>query len=320
MHSVLEQLGTIGIIPLIKIDDPDSAVPLAKALIAGGIPCAEITFRTAAGEESLRRIHAEVPEILLGAGTVLNTAQVDKALAAGAQFILSPGFNPRLVDYCIEKGIPVTPGCSTPSDMGAALEAGLEVVKFFPAEQTGGLDYIKALAAPYSKLKFIPAGGINAANIASYTAYGKTLACCGSWIVDAGLINAGRFDTITSLCREAVSNMLGFTLIHIGINTASEAEALCGAKFFETFFGFPPRITDKSVFAGAGIEIMNFNGRGTKGHIAIGTWSIPKALARLRRLGIQFIDDSAAYNASGDIALIYLSDEIMGFAVHLVQR
>jgi 2-dehydro-3-deoxyphosphogluconate aldolase/(4S)-4-hydroxy-2-oxoglutarate aldolase len=256
MHTVLEELGKIGIVPVIKIDDPDKAVPLAKALIAGGIPCAEITFRTAQGEEALGRISREVPEILTGAGTVLTAEQVDKAVNAGAKFVVSPGFNPRVVGRCQEKGIPITPGCSNPSDIERALEAGLEVVKFFPAEQSGGLDYIKAVAAPYPGLKFMPTGGINAGNIVSYITYEKILACGGSWMVPPDAVSAGNFDLITGLCREAVSKVLGFSLVHIGINAANEEEALRGAKLFETLFGFTPRDGSSSVFAGEGIEIM----------------------------------------------------------------
>ena len=180
MHAVLEELGKIGIIPVIKIDDAARAVPLAKALIAGGIPCAEVTFRTAEGEEAIRRINREVPEILLGAGTVLTTEQVDKAVSAGAKFIVSPGFNPKVVSYCIKKGIPITPGCSGPTDIEQALEMGLEAVKFFPAEQAGGLDYIKAVSAPYPSMYFIPTGGINAQNIVKYLGFEKILACGGS--------------------------------------------------------------------------------------------------------------------------------------------
>ena len=204
MHRVLEKLKKTGIIPVIIIDDAARAVPLANALIDGGIPCAEITFRTAQAEEAMCRINKEVPGILLGAGTVLTTGQADKAIAAGAQFIVSPGFNPKVVSYCTEQGIPITPGCVTPSDIERALEMGLEVVKFFPAEQAGGLEYIKAVAAPYSSMQFIPTGGINAQNIAVYSAFKKVLACGGSWMVNTELINAGEFEKITALCKEAV--------------------------------------------------------------------------------------------------------------------
>jgi len=222
----LEKLGKIGIVPVIKIDDAEKAVPLARALAAGGIPCVELTFRTAQAEEAIRRISKEVPETLAGAGTVLTTEQVDKAVNAGAQFIVSPGLNPRVVSYCIQKGIPVTPGCANPSDIEQALELGLEAVKFFPAEQAGGLEYIKAISAPYPNLKFIPTGGINAANISKYILFDKILACGGSWMASAELINAGAFDKITALSREAVLNMLGLSITrisrsHISVKTNS---------------------------------------------------------------------------------------------------
>jgi 2-dehydro-3-deoxyphosphogluconate aldolase/(4S)-4-hydroxy-2-oxoglutarate aldolase len=320
MHKILEELGKIGIVPVIKIDDVEKAVPLAKALIAGGIPCAEVTFRTAQGEEAIRRIAAEVPDILLGAGTVLTTGQVDRAIAAGAKFIVSPGLNPKVVAHCTEKGIPITPGCSNPSDIEQALEAGLEVVKFFPAEQAGGLDYIKAVAAPYPGLKFMPTGGINALNIAKYIAFEKIHACGGSWMVSADLITAEDFAKIASLSREAVLNLLGFSLAHVGINAANEAEAFKAAGLFEALFGFVVKPGGSSIFAGGGIEIMKSPYLGTRGHIAVATNTVTRARAFLERTGFSFIPESAKTDANGALTAIYLKDEITGFAVHLVQK
>ena len=204
MNAVLKQISEIGIVPVIAISDAEKAVPLAKALMAGGVPCAEITFRTAEGEESIRRIAKEVPDILLGAGTVLTVDQVDRAVSAGAKFIVTPGFNPKVVDYCVKRDILIIPGCSTPSDMEAAIELGLDTVKFFPAEQAGGLAYIKACAAPYPGLRFMPTGGINTENLGKYAAFNKVAACGGSWMVSKELLNAGNFDEITRLCEEAV--------------------------------------------------------------------------------------------------------------------
>jgi 2-dehydro-3-deoxyphosphogluconate aldolase/(4S)-4-hydroxy-2-oxoglutarate aldolase len=320
MKKILEDLGKIGIIPVIKIDDPDKAVPLAQALIKGGIPCAEVTFRTAQGEEAIRRISAEVPQILLGAGTVLTEAQAENAVSAGAAFIVSPGFNPKVVDHCVRRGIPVIPGCASPSDIERALEFGLDVVKFFPAEQTGGLDYIKAVAAPYPGIKFIPTGGVNAVNIAKYTAYEKVLACGGSWMVQAGLIVAGDFHRITELCREAVLSMLGFEFVHIGLNAADEEEARTAVNLFETAFGLTGKAGGKSIFAGDNLEIMKNPGPGAKGHIGIGTWNVPKAYAYLERQGIAFDAGSIRLDAKGEVNFAYLKDEILGFAVHIVQR
>lgn len=205
MDYVLERIGEIKIVPVIAINDPDKAVPLAKALLAGGIPCAEITFRTREGEEAIRRVANEVPGVLVGAGTVLSIEQVDRASDAGAKFVVSPGFNPKVVDYCISKGMVVAPGCATPSEMEQAIERELEVVKFFPAEAAGGLAYIKSVAAPYPMLKFMPTGGIGPGNLAQYLSFPKILACGGSWMVPANLVNEGRFEEITKLCKEAVA-------------------------------------------------------------------------------------------------------------------
>lgn len=205
MCEVLDKIKEIGIVPVIVLDDVKDAVPLAKALMDGGLPCAEVTFRTAAAEDSIRAISEAYPDMLVGAGTVLTTEQVDRALAAGAKFMVSPGFNPRIVKYCQEKGVPITPGCSSPTDIEQALEHGLKVVKFFPAEQLGGLPMIKALAGPYVDVSFMPTGGINAANVKDYLAYNRILACGGSWMVKKDMIQAGDFDGIAILVKEAKS-------------------------------------------------------------------------------------------------------------------
>lgn len=204
MNAVLEQMGKIGIIPVVVLNDAKDAAPLAKALCEGGLPCAEVTFRTDAAEESIRIMAEQFPEMLVGAGTVLTTEQVDRAVAAGAKFIVSPGLNPKVVKYCVDKGIPVTPGTCNPSDVEQAIELGLDVVKFFPAEAAGGLKMIKAMAAPYVGMKFMPTGGINAGNVRDYLAYDRILACGGSWMVSGKMVEAGEFDKIKEMTAEAV--------------------------------------------------------------------------------------------------------------------
>lgn len=205
MDTTFEKLEKFGVIPVIALDDPDDALPLAAALTDGGLSCAEVTFRTAAAEESIRRIAAAYPDMLVGAGTVLTTQQVDRAVAAGAKFIVSPGLNPNVVRHCLEKGVPAAPGCCTPSEIEQAIELGLSVVKFFPAEAMGGLKTIKALAAPYTGLRFMPTGGINASNLRSYLEYPRVLACGGSWMVSKELIRAHDFAQITELVRQATA-------------------------------------------------------------------------------------------------------------------
>ena len=319
MNEVLEKIQKIGIVPVVVLDDAKDAAPLAKALCEGGLPCAEVTFRTAAAEESIRIMAKEFPEMLVGAGTVLTTEQVDRAVNAGAKFIVSPGLNPTVVKYCVDKGIPVTPGTSNPSDVEMAISLGLDVVKFFPAEQAGGINMIKAMAAPYTQMKFMPTGGINAKNINSYLAFDKILACGGSWMVKKDLVAAGEFDKIRDLTKEAVQTMLGFELAHIGINCDNETEAEKTADAFDGLFGFTKKVGNSSVFAGTAVECMKNGGRGVKGHIAVATNSVLRAKNYLEMLGYKFVEETAKFK--GDkLTAIYLENEIGGFAVHLVQK
>ena len=203
MNEVLKQMSEFGIIPVVVLNDTKDAEPLGKALVEGGIPCAEVTFRTEAAEECIRIMAEKFPEMLVGAGTILTTEQVDRAVAAGAKFIVSPGLNPKVVQYCIDKNIPVTPDIITPGEMEQAIELGLEVVKFFPAESFGGLKTIKSMAAPYNKMKFMPTGGISPSNVREYLAFDKIIACGGSWMVAGNLVKEGKFDEITRLVAEA---------------------------------------------------------------------------------------------------------------------
>ena len=205
MNDVLEQIGKTGIVPVVVLNNASDAEPLANALIKGGLPCAEVTFRTAAAEESIKIMATKFPEMFVGAGTVLTTEQVDRAIGAGAKFIVSPGFNPKVVEYCIKNNYPICPGIMTPTELEMALGFGLDVVKFFPAENAGGLKMIKAMAAPYTMMKFMPTGGINATNIRDYLACDKILACGGSWMVKGDLISAGKFDEIQKLTSEAAA-------------------------------------------------------------------------------------------------------------------
>ena len=204
MSTVAEKIAGFGVVPVVVLDDVKDAAPLAKALVEGGLPCAEVTFRTAAAEESIRIMATEYPDMFVGAGTVLTIEQVDRAVAAGAKFIVSPGFDPEIVDYCLGKEIPVFPGCITPSEVAQAVKRGLKVVKFFPAEQFGGVATIKAMAAPYVGLKFMPTGGVSAKNLESYLSCDKIIACGGSWMVKGDLVKAGKFDEIKNLTEEAV--------------------------------------------------------------------------------------------------------------------
>ena len=300
MNKVLEEFSKIGIIPVIALDHVEDAAPLAKALCDGGLPCAEVTFRTAAAEESIRIMSEQFPEMLVGAGTVLTTEQVDRAVNAGAKFIVSPGLNPKVVKYCVDKGIPVTPGCSNPSDVEVAIELGLEVVKFFPAEAAGGLNMIKSMAAPYTKMKFMPTGGINAKNLTNYLDFKKIIACGGSWMVNKDMIAAKDWAGITALTKEAVA-------------TTESAK-------FATLLGQDVKVGNSSMFVGSLIEMMKNPGRGTHGHICIQTNYLDRAIYHLEKRGFAFDESSFKYNDKGELTVAYLKDEIAGFAVHFNQK
>lgn len=205
MKTLEERFYDYAVVPVVVLNDAVDAIPLADALIKGGLPCAEVTFRTDAAEESIRRICESFPDMLVGAGTVLTTEQVERAYKAGAKFIVSPGFDPEIIDCCISIGLPVLPGCITPSEIAQAVKRGLKVVKFFPAEQSGGVAMIKAMAAPYSMVKFMPTGGISTKNLADYLSCDKILCCGGSWMVKEDLIKSGSFDKITDMTKEATA-------------------------------------------------------------------------------------------------------------------
>jgi 2-dehydro-3-deoxyphosphogluconate aldolase/(4S)-4-hydroxy-2-oxoglutarate aldolase len=205
MSQILDSLGGLALVPVVKIEDAGQAVRLARALQDGGLPCVEITFRTEAAEEAIQAIRATLPEIITGAGTVLTVDQARAAVQAGAQFIVAPGFNPKVVDWCLKNEVPITPGVVTPTEIDMALAVGIRILKFFPAQAMGGIPVLEAIAAPYGGVKFIPTGGINAANLPAYLALPMVHACGGSWMVKPDLIAAGRFSDIVRLTQEAMA-------------------------------------------------------------------------------------------------------------------
>ncbi|SEM33538.1 2-dehydro-3-deoxyphosphogluconate aldolase / (4S)-4-hydroxy-2-oxoglutarate aldolase [Butyrivibrio sp. ob235] len=204
MSNIIEELSQYGVVPVVVIDRVEDAKPLGEALVKGGLKCAEVTFRTAAAADAIKIMTDNFPDMLVGAGTVLSTKQVDEAIEAGAKFIVSPGFDPEVVDYCLEKGYPVLPGVATPSEAAQGVKRGLKVLKFFPAEQAGGLAMIKAMAAPYTGIKFMPTGGINEKNMRDYLSYDRIACCGGSWMVKGDLIKSCAFDKIEDMTKEAV--------------------------------------------------------------------------------------------------------------------
>lgn len=318
MNQVIDKIGKIGLVPVVKLDDAKDAVPLGKALVEGGLPIAEITFRTAAAAESIKKIKAELPEMLVGAGTVLTIDQVKASVDSGAEFIVSPGFNPKIVEYCVKNNIPITPGCSRPTDIEAALEFGLNVVKFFPAEASGGLAALKAISAPYGMVRFMPTGGIDPSNVGNYLSFNKVLACGGSWMVKDEWIKAGNFEQVKKVSAEAVKTVLGFEMSHVAVN-AESAEAGSIANKFGNIFGMAVKESERSFFAGAGFEVLKFMGPGKNGHIAVKTRNVERAVYFLERNGVQLDMNTAKYDAAGKMTFIYIKEEIGGFAIHLEQ-
>lgn len=317
--DMLERLSLAGLVPVIKVEDALDAVPLCRALADGGLPVAEITFRSAAAEEAIRLVHEQLPQVILGAGTVLTTEQVDKAAAAGAAYIVSPGINPRVVEHCQARGIPVLPGCANPSDIEVALSLGLNTVKFFPAEALGGLNLIKALSAPYGSVRFVPTGGISEKNLIEYLSFPKVAACGGSWMVPQDAVDAKDWPRITAITKAAVALMLGFELAHVGINSGSPETAMRDAQMLCALTGWELKDGNSSVFTGAAFEMMKKPFRGTHGHIAIRTNSIPRAMWHMEQRGFAF-DPESANVKNGKMVAIYLKDEIAGFAIHLLQK
>ncbi|MBQ7866932.1 MAG: bifunctional 4-hydroxy-2-oxoglutarate aldolase/2-dehydro-3-deoxy-phosphogluconate aldolase [Clostridia bacterium] len=319
MMEMLEKLSLAGIVPVIKVEDAADAVPLCKALSDGGLPVAEITFRSDAAEEAIRRVHEELPEVILGAGTVLTKDQVDRAVNAGATYIVSPGLNPEIVKYCQEKNVPIVPGCGNPSDIEVALSLGLKTVKFFPAEPLGGLKLIKAMAAPYGAVTFLPTGGVSESNLNDYLSFNKVIACGGSWMVPADAVAAKDWKRIENLTRSAVNKMLGLEVKHVGVNSGSPEQAAKDAGLLAKLLGWELDEHANATFVGEGFEVMKIPFRGTHGHIAIACNSIKRARWHMERRGFEF-DDESAIMRDGKLRAIYLKNEIGGFAIHLLQK
>lgn len=318
MKEVSRRLYELGIVPVVKLERPQDALPLGEALCRGGLPVAEVTFRTEAAEESIRTLSQKLPEMLVGAGTVHSVEQAGTALAAGAKFIVTPGFNEKVVRFCLEREVPVYPGCNGTSDLERALDLGLDEVKFFPAEQSGGLRTLKGLFAPYGGMRFMPTGGITTENMNAYLACPQILAVGGSWMVKESLLAAGNFAEVERRTREAVETMHGFTLRHVGLNCRNEAEALGAAEQFAKAFGWTVRDAGGGVFAGTAVEAVKKPYLGRLGHLAVATNNVDRARAYLAAKGFTFREETAQYDGAGRLKLIYLEQELSGFAVHLI--
>lgn len=308
-----------GIAPVISLKDAEKAVPLARALLAGGLSSIEITLRTPAALDAIRAIHAEVPEMTVSAGTVLTKQQVEEATAAGADYVVMPGYSEEIVAYCQERGVAVIPGCVTASEVDRAIRAGLRILKYFPAESLGGLKAIDLLCGPYKGIRFLPTGGMNLENIGAYLASRNILACGGSFMAPAALVEREEWDEITARCRRAMDLSLGFSLAHVGLNSgnAEEAERVC--RHFCLLFRLPFKSEDSVACAGTAVECRKSTGWGSRGYIGFRTSSCERAWAYFESIGVAVREESVRLEESGRVKDFFLNEEIGGFAVHVMK-
>ncbi len=312
MNDICEQIGSIGIVPVVKIDNAGDSENLAASLLAGDLPVIEITFRTDAAEESIKRIKKKFPAILLGAGTVLTIDQVKRAVNAGASFIVAPGFNQKTAEYCVSQDIPFFPGISGPSQIEAALDLGLSVLKFFPAEVMGGTAMVKSLSSPYHKVKFIPTGGINLQNLNSYLVLPSVLACGGSWVAPAPMIREGRFDDITKLAHEAVTKVLGFTLSGVSLKPLDSRDIEPTLDFFASNFLLDKSEGSDAFKAGEFIEIEKGK-MDHDGQLIFSTNNINRVRSFFARKKVAF------YKVNTQEAIV-LQERKGGFKIKIVER
>ena len=319
--NTLERIGLEGLVPVVVIDDEKDAVATAQALLAGGLGIMEITMRTDAGIQAIKNVSEECPDMLVGAGTILTLEKCQEAVAAGAKFIVSPGFNEMIVAWCVKNNVPVTPGCVTPTEIEAALAYGINIVKFFPAGTYGGIQACKSLYGPYraANVAFIPTGGVNNDNLGDYANKPYIHAVGGSWLCSSSDISNHNFDAITKSASTAIDVLLGFELAHIGINGADRDASLAVVAKFNQAFNFPVEEGNSSNMAGKGFEVTNAPYLGKHGHLAVSTNSIGRAIHYLGKRGYE-VDESTAKYKDGKLIVVYLKDDFGGFAVHLLQK
>lgn len=316
--DIFLQLFQIGILPLASPTDPAQAVPLAQALQKGGLPALEVAFRTPAAAESLARIHRELPDFLLGAGTITTLEAAKLAVASGARFLVSPSLDPEVVRFAAAEGVPILPGVCTPAEVEQARRLGLTHLKFFPAAAGGGPAMLRALRGPYPEMRFLPTGGLSAENFPAYLAEGNVFACAGSWLVPGAAREAGDFAQITALCEQAVDRMLNLRFAHLGINNPDEAAGRRVAALFAAFLHSEVDDKPASLFPCPQIESIKYPFRGKNGHIAFFCSNIERSVFHLRQRGVFVKEDSYESDAQG-LRVVYLAEEFGGFAIHLVR-
>lgn len=320
MSDIFEQISEYGIVPLVTLDDPNDAVPLARALVKGGIPIAEVTFRTAAGGEAIKRMAKEVPEIIVGSGTVHDIDHAKETVDNGGKFVITPGFNAKVVDWCVKNNVPVCPGTVVPSDIEEAMNFGLKVVKFFPAEAYGGIETLKALAGPFGAMKFVPTGGVGLHNLRDYLDLPNVAAVGGSFVPPPALVKAKDWDGVARACQQIKGKVFDFTVGHVGINANTLDNATNVTNRIIELFETDKRETDGAFFSGNLVEVMKTPFLGTHGHVCVDTRDLERAIKMLKRKGVEFDDDNTFYDAKGRMVTAYLKGEIGGFAWHIRRK
>lgn len=318
MNEILDHLSRIGIIPVAVLDSSDDAIRTAEALNDGGLPCMEITLRTNNALTTLRAVKEAWPSMCLGAGTVLTVEQAAAAVDAGAAFVVAPGLNRQVVEYCQNHDIPVIPGIATPTELESAMSMGVECMKVFPAEVLGGVEYLSSLAGPYKTARFVPTGGIHQGNVADYLSLPNVAACGGSWMVKPDMVKAGKFEEIKARTMAAVDAMLALSLAHVGINGSDDQCARKSVDEMQNLVRGTVKEGASSFFVGSQFEFTKKPFPGGHGHIALGTRSILRAMYHLERRGVVFNHEKKSMK-DGSLISIYMEKEIAGFAVHLLQ-
>lgn len=311
--NIVNEIYKMGIVPVVVLDNSENALPLADALYEGGIRTMEITFRTDAAEQSIKNLVSSNTKMLIGAGTVTTVELAQKAVHAGAKYIVSPGFNPKVTQWCLDNSIPVIPGVNSPSQVEQVMNLGLDTMKFFPAEQSGGVPMLKTLASVY-KAKFMPTGGISITNMNEYLSLCNVIAVGGSWICPKKLIENNNYTAITLLSKQAISTMHNFHILHVGINSKDNNEALSTANTLCSILGCEKVIAKDSYYVNDMFEILKMPFLGTNGHIGIAVNNLERAMQYFTEKGIEFNHDTYQEHK-----LVYFQNEIAGFAVHLTE-
>lgn len=316
----MQKIFDIGLVPLVVLEDAGDAVPFGRSLVKGGIPVAEVTFRTDACLDIIKAMTKEIPELIVGAGTVHTVEQARAAVSAGATFIVTPAFNPAVTKWCVDNKVDIIPGTVSPADIEAACALGIEVCKFFPAAAYGGTKTLKALAGPFANVKFMPTGGVSYENMNEYLDLPNVAAIGGSFMTPSAMVKAKDWDGIAATCQKVVRNMLDFSLGHVGLHIPERSKAERAADSLCRLMAQDKIAGADNFFAGEIAEICDHVMPGEKGHICLDTRDMKRALAYYQRQGIAIDEEHCYRDEKGDIRVVYLKELVNGFSIHLRRK